>query len=320
MASTAAGGVLAAGEVGEQAARVFPKAKSLGRAGKLVSLDRFGPRTRLGIGATALAGDALATHELAGNFRTARGKPRRPPNKQVQKYAPIPELTKGLLLKMRKGIQPALNALPSSEQVASGAGRLTGEATKGPKRKAGVVAASGGALAVHSARNRREPKYLADSSASPVDFGKDASFTAKGTIAKFDGDKRLVFGWANISEVNGSPVVDKQGDYIPVEHLEDAAHNYVLNTRVGGDMHRRTADGRPHHVSDLVESVVFTDEKISKMFPDQDTSHIPRGWWVGFKVWDDDAWGLVKKGARTEFSIHGKGRRTPLDVDELMGY
>jgi hypothetical protein len=36
---------------------------------------------------------------------------------------------------------------------------------------------------------------------------------------------------------------------------------------------------------------------------------VPHGWWVGFKINDDDQWESVKKGDRAHFSIHGKGRR-----------
>jgi hypothetical protein len=215
-------------------------------------------------------------------------------------------LTTGILKKMRAGIQPEV------------LGQMAGEATKGPARKGALVAAGGGALAGHKVQQNRN--LNAAYASYDTGIGKADSFTARGEIAKFDTDKRLVFGWANISEINGMPVVDRQGDYIPIDDLENAAISYVLNTRVGGDMHRRTPDDRPHHVSDLVESIVFTPEKVEKMFPGVDPDVVPQGWWVGFKVWDDDAWGLVKKGLRTGFSIHGKGRRSDLDIDELMNY
>lgn len=133
---------------------------------------------------------------------------------------------------------------------------------------------------------------------------------AEGTFSKFDEDKRLAFGWASVIKKDGMDVVDRQGDWIHPEDLEDAAYRYVLSSRIGGDMHKRAGDN-PHHVSDLVESIVFTDEKIAKLgLPDD----FPRGWWVGFKVHDEETWQQVKKGGRTGFSIHGRGKRTPYDL------
>ena len=146
-----------------------------------------------------------------------------------------------------------------------------------------------------------------------------------GTFSKLDDDKRLAFGWASVAKVNGQPVVDKQGDYVDMSDIEDAAYHYVHACRVGGDMHRRSAgddpvnkgEDKPHKVSDMVESMVFTDEKVSKLGLPED---FPRGWWVGYKIHDEPTWQMVKKGERTGFSIHGKGIRKTTSLDELMGY
>jgi hypothetical protein len=84
----------------------------------------------------------------------------------------------------------------------------------------------------------------------------------------------------------------------------------VLTSRKGGDMHRRVAkaDDQPMHTSDLIESFVVTPEKLEKM--GLAPSALPHGWWVGFKVNDDEQWRMVKSGERTAFSIHGTGTRT----------
>ena len=125
------------------------------------------------------------------------------------------------------------------------------------------------------------------------------------TFSKTDEDKRQVFGWASVVEVDGSPVVDRQGDWITPDEIEKAAYEYVVKSRVGGHQHKRTETGA-FHASDMIESIVFTPEKIAKMgLPDD----FPVGWWVGYKVHDDDTWAKVKKGDITGFSIHGKGRR-----------
>ena len=183
----------------------------------------------------------------------------------------------------------------------------------------GKVAAGGGALVltgagIHEGRKANANAVYVD----PYDSytAKSFDFEATGTISKIDEDKHLVFGWLSVSKINGAAVVDKQNDYIDPADLEEAAYAYVHGSRVGGDMHGRGEDGSPRKVSDLVESMVFTPEKIEKMGLPSD---FPIGWWGGFKVHDEAAWEDVKKGRRTGFSVHGKGRRTDVDLDELMG-
>lgn len=145
-------------------------------------------------------------------------------------------------------------------------------------------------------------------------YGKSVSFEATGTFAKLDEDKRLAFGWANVSKIDGRKVLDRQGDYIDIEDMEDAAYVFVTTSRIGGDMHRRTVTDEPHKVSDLVESMVFTPEKISKMGLPAD---FPQGWWVGFRYHDDEAWDDIKTGRKTGFSVHGKGIRKAMELEEL---
>lgn len=134
-----------------------------------------------------------------------------------------------------------------------------------------------------------------------------------GTISKIDEDKRQVFGWASLSTVDGEPVVDRQMDFIPIEETEKSAYTYVKESRKGGDMHKRVKKGlttnwdEPLHTSDLIESMVFTKEKIAKMGLPEDA--LPEGWWVGFQVNDEKQWEDVKALRRTGFSIHGAGRR-----------
>jgi len=133
----------------------------------------------------------------------------------------------------------------------------------------------------------------------------DFDITWSGEFAKADEDKRQVFGWASIVEVDGTPVVDRQGDWITPEEIEKAAYQYVLNSRKAGHQHKRDGD-QPFHAGDMIESFVMTPEKVEKMGLPDDT---PIGWWVGYKIHDEDAWQKVKKGEVTGFSIHGRGKR-----------
>jgi len=126
---------------------------------------------------------------------------------------------------------------------------------------------------------------------------------AEATITKIDVDKRLVFGWASIiKDENNLILLDRQNDYIDSEEeLEKAAYMYALNSRDGGEMHIRKG------VSSMVESIVFSKEKQQALGIPEGT--MPVGWWIGFKVHDDDVWEQVKKGEYTGFSVHGTGRR-----------
>lgn len=126
-------------------------------------------------------------------------------------------------------------------------------------------------------------------------------------ITKINPDRREVFGWASITEMKGEPVFDLQGDYIETSELEKAAYDYVLDSRVGGEMHQRMKKSAPKQVGTLIESFVVTPEKVEKMgLPE---GALPSGWWIGFKVNDDSVWKSVKDQKYTGFSIHGKGVR-----------
>ena len=139
------------------------------------------------------------------------------------------------------------------------------------------------------------------------------SVTWIGEISKVDTDKRQVFGWASVSEMDGQPVLDLQGDIVPIDEIEKSAYRYVLESRKGGDMHERVGKSyvptdAPMHTADLIESFVVTPEKLEGMGLAGDA--LPLGWWVGFHVNNDRQWNLVKSGQRTGFSIHGSGVRT----------
>lgn len=130
----------------------------------------------------------------------------------------------------------------------------------------------------------------------------------KAEIVKIDEDQRTVFGWAYIThDEHGQLNVDKSGEYIddPGE-LETAAYDFVLESRSGGREHGRNDSGPVVH-STMIESVMFTPEKLEKMGVPEGV--LPVGWWVGFKVHDDDTWQGVKDGRWKSFSIHGSGSK-----------
>ena len=114
-----------------------------------------------------------------------------------------------------------------------------------------------------------------------------------GQVAK--ADEHLVFGWASAAEVE-----DSQGDVIESGVLEQAAYNFVMNSRQGGEMH--AAKG----VATLVESLYVTAEKAQALGLGAEwVNH----WWVGFKVSDESVWQKIKAGEYKMFSIGGRARR-----------
>lgn len=130
--------------------------------------------------------------------------------------------------------------------------------------------------------------------------------TGRFKIAKSDNDKRLAFGWANVSvSAAGEQLVDYHEDMIDIDELEQAAYKYVEFFREGGEMHERGG------CAVLIESMVFTKEKQTALGLPEGT--VPEGWWIGFHVTDDDVWTKVKDGTYPMFSIEGEAIREPVE-------
>ena len=130
-------------------------------------------------------------------------------------------------------------------------------------------------------------------------------------IMKSDDDKMLAFGWANVSmRVDGELIEDWQDDIIEPEELEKAAYEYVLLYREGGEMHERGG------AAVLIESVVFTEEKMQAMCIPAGT--LPIGWWIGFKVLDEEVWEKVKDGTYPMFSIEGEAERVEVEGENTL--
>lgn len=140
-----------------------------------------------------------------------------------------------------------------------------------------------------------------------VEEQTDTVVKAEGGILKTDPAKRHVFGWAYVThDKNGDLNIDKSGDFIDeVEEIEKAGYDFVLKSRAGDADHTNVKG------ADMIESIVFTPEKIEKMgLP---AGSVPVGWWLGFKVHDDATWARVESGELRAFSIHGKGTRAKVE-------
>ena len=120
-------------------------------------------------------------------------------------------------------------------------------------------------------------------------------------IKKLDPVQNLVFGWASVAiTVDGETVIDKQGDIIPTDELEQAAYEFVLKWREADEMHTQITKGH------VVESLVVTPEKLEALgLP---AGALQTGWWVGFKV-DPETFSKVQSGEFQMFSIEGTAQR-----------
>lgn len=132
------------------------------------------------------------------------------------------------------------------------------------------------------------------------------NITGRFKIQKADDDKHLAFGWANVSITeNGRQIEDYHEDLIDPDELEQAAYQFVELYREGGEMHERGG------CAVLIESMVFTTEKQRALGIPEGT--LPVGWWIGFKVTDEDVWEKVKDGTYPMFSIEGEAIREPVE-------
>lgn len=144
-----------------------------------------------------------------------------------------------------------------------------------------------------------------------TEYKQSDNFAFTANINKIDEDERLVFGIFSVSKIGDELVIDREQDRIDPVELEKGAYNHVLHARIAGENHIRKG------VGSLVESMVFTPEKISSLKKALEENGIPSTidipavfWWGGYHISDDDTWNSIKKGDFVSFSIGGSGTRT----------
>lgn len=132
-----------------------------------------------------------------------------------------------------------------------------------------------------------------------VDDAFKPTIIKSGQILRRDDAAQIVYGYALIPDLP-----DWQGDIVPSQDVERAAHSLLKNIAKGlskpggtGVEHQTFGPGYP------VESYI-----------DYAGQHgIPGGWWVGIKIEDEAVWKSVLSGDLKGFSIGGRaGRREPL--------
>lgn len=118
----------------------------------------------------------------------------------------------------------------------------------------------------------------------------------EGQILKVDDEQHIIYGWASVATEKGEPVVDLQGDVIEMSTLEKAVNDFMEHVRVGKTMHVGEQTGM------VIHSMPVSND-IAKALGIQSDRE---GWIVGYKVYDEDVWKMVKSGELRAFSIGGR--------------
>lgn len=152
---------------------------------------------------------------------------------------------------------------------------------------------------------KKKPKAVVAEAAKPITEDgigadkRDADWSITVPIAKADDELRTVWGWASVTHEAGQVVTDTQGDQIDIGDLVKAAHGFMTDSRIGGDMHDVMGIGT------VVESLVFSPDVQKALGVDLGKI----GWFIGLRVTDDGVWKRVKDGELAAFSFGGRAVR-----------
>jgi cation transport regulator ChaB len=120
-------------------------------------------------------------------------------------------------------------------------------------------------------------------------------------VLKLDSERRIAWGWASVSTVDGQPVTDTQGDTITPAEMEKMADRFMASARTAKAMHEGD------QIGEVLHSLPLTAELAKAFGMETDRE----GWIIGMKVHDDAVWQGFKEGRYKAFSIGGKAKRTP---------
>lgn len=136
-----------------------------------------------------------------------------------------------------------------------------------------------------------------------------SNFETTAEVTKVDSELGLVMGWAIVCQKDGEPYFDLQGDHIPEGAMLKAAADFMVNSRVAGEMHGRDGEGQPVQAGHVVFAFPMTSDIAKAFGVETDTT----GLMIAMKP-DDGMLAKFKSGEYTGFSIGG-GRITDEEVD-----
>lgn len=128
-------------------------------------------------------------------------------------------------------------------------------------------------------------------------------------IQKADKKEQIVYGWASPVSEFGTSIIDKQGDVLDIDDVRKAAHDFMLNSRSGGSMHKDIGIDK----ASVVESVVLSTELQKALGIDMPYE----GWFIGVKIHDNAVWKKIEDGEYTGFSIGGSGVREAMEEETV---
>lgn len=117
-------------------------------------------------------------------------------------------------------------------------------------------------------------------------------------VLKVNSELGVVFGYVIVSNINGQPYFDLQGDHIPEHSMLKAAYHYMSGDR----------PALVQHTGELTEpdgKVVFAFPLTSDIMKALGLSGEKTGLIVGVKFSDPEVLDRYKKGVYTGFSIGG---------------
>lgn len=125
---------------------------------------------------------------------------------------------------------------------------------------------------------------------------KITKFTPVASSVAKNGEAHIVWGWASVVTEKGVPVVDAQGDEIPVDVMQKAVHEFVKASRVGKVMHAG------EQAAEIVDTIFLTKALQDALGIDLQKE----GWFVGYETADPEVWKRIDSGELRAFSIGGR--------------
>lgn len=122
-------------------------------------------------------------------------------------------------------------------------------------------------------------------------------------VAKVDDELGIVFGWAIISKINGEDYWDTQQDHIPEDSMLVASADYMMKSRIAGNMHRY--EGDTAESVEPVGKVIFAFPLTTEIAKSMNIKSAISGLMIGMKVDRPDILAKFKSGEYTGFSIGG---------------
>lgn len=124
----------------------------------------------------------------------------------------------------------------------------------------------------------------------------------KANVCKVNDELGLVFGYAIICKVDGEDFFDSQDDHITEQAMLEAATDFMQNSRIAGEMHKKDEDGAPEEHGTVVFAWPMTTEIADAM----DITVEKTGLLIAIKPHDDEILAKFRDGTYTGFSIGGK--------------